>query len=92
MAELLRYLCDHEEFLSIEKLLGGDVSAGEAKAVLRELSTELAKEAASEAKTSYDVKGCKNLSKSSKNIISSLSPREEKSLLTAFGLIEKKQS
>lgn len=89
-AELLRYLAENEDFTSIEKIAGGDVSVDEVKALLRELSDTLAREAAAEYKASFDVKGNKILSKGAKSIISCLSPREEKALLTAFGLIEKR--
>lgn len=86
-AELLKYLAEHEDFRSIEALGAGDVTSVEIKALLRELANQLAVEA-SEMRASYDVKSCGILSKKSKNIISCLSPREEKSLLSAFGLIE----
>ncbi len=88
-AELLRYISEHEDFSSIEKIAGGDITVEEVRAVLRELSDEIGREAQAEYKASFDVKGSKTLTKSSKNIISCLSPREEKSLLTAFGLLEK---
>lgn len=88
-AELLRYLSEHEDFKCVESIAGGDVSVEEVKAVLRELSDELSREALAEYKTAFDVKGSKTLSKDAKNIISCLSPREEKSLLSAFGLINK---
>ncbi len=91
-AELLRYISEHEDFLSIEKLAGNDLPVPQVRAVLRELSAELVREVASEGKQDYSVKGCKVLSKKSKTVISSLSSREEKSLLTAFGLIEPTQA
>lgn len=88
LAELLQYLVEHERFTSIEDIAGNDITVPEVKNAIRELARELAKEAASETK-SYDVKNCKVLSKTSKNVISSLSTREEKILLKKFGLIEK---
>ncbi len=87
-AEVLRYLAEYEEFQAVEKLVGSDLAVGEVRAVLRELAAELEHESFAEGKASFDVKSCKTLSKSSKNIISCLSSREEKSLLSAFGLIE----
>ena len=86
-AELLKYIADREDFCSVEEI-GSDVSSQTVKSLLREMAGELAKEVALENKADYDVKGCKKLSKLSKTIISCLSPREEKSLLTAFGLID----
>lgn len=90
-AELLKYLADHEDFKSIENLGVSDVTSVEVKALLREMANQLAVEAG-ETRTSYDVKNCGILSKKSKNIISCLSPREEKSLISAFGLIEEEKS
>lgn len=90
LVELLRYLADCEDFSSVEKIVGADLSQQEVKSALRELAGELAKEVAQENSAAYDVKACKVLSKASKNVISSLSPREERSLLSRFGLIDKK--
>lgn len=88
VAELLRYIAEHEDLSSVEKLASEDLSPESAKATLREVADELAREAAAENRSTYDVKGCKVLSKEAKTIISCLSPREEKSLLTTFGLID----
>lgn len=88
LSELIRYISENEDFKSVEKLAGGDISVPEVRAVLRELADGLAREAALEGKKDYDVKSCKILSKEAKNVISSLSSREERSLLTKFGLIE----
>lgn len=88
LAELLRYLAEHEDFSSVETLAVGDITPTFVKAALRELADELCIEAAREGRSSYDVKGCKNLSKEAKNVISCLSPSEEKRLLTRFGLID----
>lgn len=88
-AEMLRYLSEHENFKSLDDI-GDDVNNVSIKALLREISDELAREVAADNKIAYDVKGCKKLSKEAKNIISCLSPREEKALLSAFGLLEKK--
>ncbi|MBI2092252.1 MAG: hypothetical protein HYY43_06840 [Deltaproteobacteria bacterium] len=88
-AEILGYLAENEEFESIEKLAGGDVSIAEVRALLREISGLLAAEAASENKNAFNAKNSRDLSKISKDIISSLSPREERQLLSTFGLIDK---
>lgn len=87
LAELLLYLSEHEDLSSVEKL-NGVITSEEVRAALRELAGELARESASERRTTYDAKGCKKLSKEAKNVISCLSPREERSLLSAFGLID----
>lgn len=90
VAEVLRFLSENEDFHSVENIPTSDLTVPEVRAMLRELAGELEREANAEAKQTYDVKRCKTLSKSAKQIISTLSPREEKSLLAKFGLIEKK--
>lgn len=88
--ELLTFIAEKEDFSEVCKVLDGEVSATEIKALLREIATELQKEAAVEGAEIYDVKKCKHLSRNSKKIISYLSPHEEKTLLKAFGLSEDK--
>lgn len=89
-AELLLFLAEHEEFSSVTKLLDEGVTAEEVRALFREFSKELLREAAMELKgKKYDVKKDAHLSPQAKNIISYLSPHEEKTLLEAFGLVDK---
>ena len=89
-AELLLFLAENEEFSSAAKLLEDGVTAEEISALLRELSKELLLESASELKGGkYDIKKDAHLSKQAKDIISYLSPHEEKTLLEAFGLVDK---
>lgn len=89
LAELLLFLADHEEFTKVEELLNEAVTVAQAKAALREVAMGLMKEAAEEAASPYNALKDSALSKEAKTIISYLSPGEEKSLLSAFGLIEK---
>jgi hypothetical protein len=88
-AEILSYLAENEDFDSIEKLAGGDISIAEVRALLRDISSSLVAIAASENKDAFNAKNSRDLSKISKDIISSLSPREERQLLSTFGLIDK---
>jgi len=89
-AELLLFLAEHEEFTSVTKLLEDGVTAEEICALLREVSKELLLESAAELKDNkYDIKKDTHLSKQAKDIISYLSPHEEKTLLEAFGLVDK---
>lgn len=90
-AELLLFLAEHESFASVSKLLEDGITTDEVHALLRELARELLCEAADEIKDGkYDVKKDSHLSTQAKNILSYLSPHEEKTLLEAFGLVEKK--
>ena len=90
LAELLLFLAENEEFSSLQKLLDGEFTPDEVQAAFRELAVGLRQEAIQE--TSQQIQDAKNdsfLTKKTKTIISSLSPIEEKTLLTVFGLIEK---
>ena len=90
-AELLLFIAEHEEFSSVTKHLEEGVTVEEVHALLREISKQLMQEAAAEFKgEKYDTKKDTNLSKQAKDIISYLSPMEEKTLLEAFGLVDKK--
>jgi hypothetical protein len=92
-SELLIFLAENEEFDSVNsKLTEGDLKVEEVRAVLREIGEALRRESNAERKEKYDVKSCQHLSKEAKRIISYLSPREEQTLLSAFGLIDKKAS
>lgn len=89
-AELLLFLAEHEEFSSVSKLLEDGITPEEVHSLFRELARELSREAADEIKDDkYDLKKSSHLSTQAKNIISYLSPHEEKKLLEAFGLVEK---
>jgi len=91
LVELLRYLAEKEEFASVSELASEDLPIEAVRAALRELAGEIAKEAALEKGPGFDVKGSKELSKAAKNVISCLSTREEKELLSNFGLLEDKK-
>lgn len=87
-AEVLQFLAEHETFRSITDLVGEDLAVEEVRALLREIAAALRKEAAVATRTAYDVAHCDYLTGHSKQIISCLSPMEEKTLLGAFGLID----
>lgn len=90
LAELLLFLAENEEFASVSKLLHEGITPEEIRAAFREVAIGLRQEAAAEAsKQGYDAKKDRLLTKESKTIISYLSPGEERTLLTAFGLIDK---
>lgn len=89
LAELLLFLAENEEFSSVQNLLVEGVTLAQVRGALRELACELKREASTENGNSYNPQKDSKLSKEAKAIISYLSPSEEKSLLQAFGLIEK---
>ncbi|MFH0800145.1 MAG: hypothetical protein V2A66_08215 [Pseudomonadota bacterium] len=88
LVELLHYIAENERFNSVSENLAGGVSVEEVRAVLRELARELAREAAAQS-ADVDVKKNSHISRKTREIISYLSPHEEKTLLTAFGLVDK---
>jgi len=92
LAELLLFLADHEEFASVEELLIDGMTLQQVRSALRELALELKREAAQEAESDYNPQKDSRLAKETKTIISYLSPGEEKTLLQAFGLVEKMKS
>lgn len=92
LAELLLFLAEHEEFASVENLLVEELAVSQVRAALREIATALKQEAIQEEASEYHAQKDGRLSKEVKTIISYLSPGEEKSLLQAFGLIDKTKS
>ena len=88
VSELLFYLAEHEEFSSVAQLHGG-VTVEEVRAAMREVAGKLRQEADAEwGAHHYDAQKDRSLSKEAKDIISYLSPGEERALLSAFGLVE----
>lgn len=92
LAELLFFLAENETFDSVQKLLADGVTVEEVRAGLRELAEGLRREATLELSKQYNAQKDTRLTKEAKTIISYLSPGEEKTLLTAFGLVEKPKS
>lgn len=90
MAELLLFLAEHEKFNSVVEKLGGGMTVEEVRASLRELSRELACEAAMEKNRDVtEVKREIRLTSKTKEVISCLSDREENRLFAAFGFCGK---
>ena len=89
LAELLLFLAENEEFTSVQELIAEGVSVVQVRTALREVAIELRREADAEEGSQYNPQKDSKLSPEAKTIISYLSPGEEKSLLSAFGLIEK---
>lgn len=92
LAELLLFLSDNEEFASVQELLIGGMTIQQVRSALRELALELKREAAQETETNYNPQKDSRLAKETKTIISYLSSGEEKTLLQAFGLVDKVKS
>lgn len=87
-AEVLQFLAERDEFESIRKAVGPALTVEEVRAMLRELSMELRKMAAA-ARPAFDPTQIKGLSGRTKKILSCLSPGEERTLFSTFGLTDK---
>ena len=88
-AELLLFLAQHESFANTCQQLENEMSSAEVKAMFRELAAELNREAASEGEQDYKLSSDRSVAKKTKDVLSYLSPREERRILSAFGLIDK---
>ncbi len=84
LSELLFYLADHEEFKSVESL--GSFTPQEVRDVLRELALSLRQQADQEETGKIDVKHLEELSSKVKHALSTLTPRELKSLVKHFDI------
>ncbi len=88
VAELLYFIAENERFSSVEGRLKGNFTVPQVRTMLREVASSISKEAAAEG--DLDCAGAPGgFSKKTKNVISSLTPEEERKLLSAFGLISK---
>ena len=90
-AELLVYVAEREEFKNVAASLEGEFSPQEIKALLREVAFELQKELQQEGRDVLEKGQASHLTDKTKKIISYLSPHEEKTLLSGFGLIESRE-
>ncbi|MBI4223597.1 MAG: hypothetical protein HY609_01580 [Deltaproteobacteria bacterium] len=89
LAELLLFLAENEEFTAVEHQLLEGMSVAQVRAALRELAVGLRQEASEEGDSHYNPQKDSKLSSEAKEIISYLSPGEERALLQAFGLIDR---
>jgi hypothetical protein len=85
-AELLAFLAENETFDSLERELNGSVDCGEVKALFREMSLQLHSQADAEESATFS--GNPHLTRRAKQLLTCLSPTEEKALSKAFGLVE----
>lgn len=88
-AEVLQCLAEREEFESLVAAMQGDLVRDDVRSMLIELAVELRKLAATKGYP-YDPQEDKNLTSKTRKMLNCLSPMETKSLLSVFGLIERK--
>ncbi len=88
LSEVLLYLADYERLESLEGVVSCSIQ--DVRSALRELAVQLREELTKEYQSSAIVDSGKiaNLSGSTKRVLAGLSPREEKTLLRLFGLVD----
>lgn len=89
VAEILQFMAEHEDFRSLAVAMGEEFQLEEIRGMLRELAVELRKIWALQRQHVDRTEVEAHLSSRAKKILTCLSPREERTLLSAFGLIER---
>lgn len=91
LGDLLHFIADTESFQETLNLLGDSVEVGQLKRALRELGTRLRDEAKDEAPATAAMNLKQNpfLTEQVKEIISYLTPKEERKVIERFGFLEK---
>ena len=87
VGELLLYMADYENFDHTCKELNGEMTPVQIKAVLRDVGGMLVRESRSEEKK-FNLSGNRSLNHQTKEMISCLSPNEERKILATFGLLD----
>lgn len=85
LAELILFISENENFSSVSKNLHGSFTVAEVRAALRELASEIAREAGNEH-IAHGPHAESELSSKAKEIITLLPKSESQRLLAAFGL------
>lgn len=90
IAEILHFIADTESFEETQKILGDSLEVGDLRRALREIGDHLRREAVQEkaAAPSFDVQSNDYLSPQARQLLSCLTPREERIVLKAFGFLE----
>lgn len=89
-AEVIHFLSEHGDFDRLIATVGEDLSASDVRSMLRELAIEMRRIVAATTPASSGIDKHPHVSRRAKKMITSLSSREEKTLLTAFGILEKR--
>ncbi len=90
LVEVLDYLADYERLEGLHQVLEGDYTTLDVRSVLRELSLHLRQEVEKEKqdKNLTEVRKDEHFSQKVKNLLSVLSPGDERKLLSKFGLLD----
>ncbi len=90
LAEVLDYIADYERLEGLDHILEGDYTTLDVRGVFREIAVHLRKQVTEERedKSLVDVRKDENLSREVKNLLSVLSPGDERRLLMKFGLLD----
>lgn len=85
LAELLRFLSDHQAVQDLAGVLGYDFSVEDAQAALRELAVQLLQEQEGESERVSLKSDPLPLTSQTRRILAALSPQEEEILFRRFG-------
>ncbi len=88
--EILDYIADYEALHGLDEILDGEHTILDVRSALRETSLQLRKEiqAEKEGKNLTEVRKDEKLSTQVRNLLSILSPGDERRLLIRFGLLD----
>jgi len=90
LAEMIRFIAENEKFACVKQQLGDVFSTAEVRAALREVAGALMDEAVAEGSAeASEARADEALSERTKEVLSSLTPAEERKLFAAFGLVSK---
>jgi hypothetical protein len=89
-AEVLDYLADFEHLHGLNEVLDGEYSILHARSALREAAAQLRKQAVAdkEEKSLTEYRKDARLSEQVRNLLSILSPGDERKLLDRFGFLD----
>lgn len=88
-AEVLQFIAEREDFDSLVAAMHTNLSRQDVRSMLIELAVELRKISALKG-FAYDPQEDKSLKPKTRKMLNCLSPMETKTLLSAFGLIDRK--
>lgn len=89
-AEILDYLADYEHLHGLNEILDGEHTILDVRSAMREMALQLRKEVegARDEKSLTDLRKDARFSSQVRNLLSILSPGDERKLLLRFGLLD----
>ncbi|QQR81614.1 MAG: hypothetical protein IPJ69_05770 [Deltaproteobacteria bacterium] len=91
LAEVLDYLADYEHFSGLDSILDEDFTVQDVRSALREIALQVRQDSDQKQlqfNAKVDFQKSEQLTTHVKSLLSSLSPTDERKLLSRFGLLE----